>query len=151
MGRRDYAAEREMFAHYLSLTKDEQLTVFGFNTQKEFAKHYKIPFEKLLSEWKRDPKFKKLHQEKVFESFKDVLPQARVTITRRAIEDGDVNALKEIFKIAGISIERIEHITDNDVEFVLNTISEILKDVLEDYPTLLSIIVEKLEEKLGDK
>lgn len=145
-----YEREQERFAIFLNLTKPERRDMFGYDTQREFAKDHELPHEKILSEWKRNPKFKKKKREIFMNDFEDILPEAKASLRRRAVDDGDVNALKEIFKISGLSVERIEQVSSNDVMFVIETVSKILKDKLTSQPALLNEIAKELEEQLGE-
>lgn len=150
MGYKDYSEIQDIFIEFLNMTEEEKLDQFGFNTQREFAAKYNLPHEKLLSEWKANTKFQHKRQKAFMRSFGDILPAARKTLRSRAVEDGDVNALKEVFKIAGVSIERVEQVSNDDIQEVVATVIEVMNEVLDGQQELKALFVKKLEDKLGD-
>lgn len=141
-----YEKEKYEFAVFCTMTKIERMEHYGFEKDKDFAAHYGIPFAKTLSEWKRTPTFKKIHRELLLDRMGKRLPDAINSFERRAIEDGDVTALKELFKIVELSKDKLEIVSSDDIKILLEQIVEILQEELKDTPELLNRIAERIEK-----
>ena len=146
-----YEKEKEIFALFSVLTKQQKLEKFGFCTQRDFCAHYKIPHEKYLSEWKREKKFKKIQKTYFMDKVNDILPAALETLKVRGVDDGDVGALKEIMKIAGVSIERVEQVSSEDIDDLIDAVKSTVIDVLGFDAELQKKFMETLKEKLGEE
>lgn len=145
MGRKDYSELQAKFMAWMVMTDEEKVSIYGDTKQGTFAKAHGLPHEKLLSEWKAKPKFQKAYRDAFVDTFKKELPKARNTLMDRAIKDGDVGALKEVFKIAGLSVERVESVSSSDLQDFAGSVIEIIKKHVKD-PEVLSAIAEDLEE-----
>lgn len=144
-----YEKEKYDFQRFLNMDMDERIEFFGYHKQTDFAKGYGLK-DKQLSEWKANPKFKKEVEKLYHEGFKDIIPSARKRLAQRGIEDGDVAALKEIMKITGMSIERTQQVSNEDISEVVQVITEIVQRVLSKHPELFMDFVRELEKKLGE-
>lgn len=144
------AYEKEMhdFALFLNMTKEDKIQHFGYHTQGEFAKAYGLPHQKILSEWKSKPKFQKLQKNMFVDTVKDILPDVKKTLARRGIEDGDVNALKELLKLGGHH-DKLEVVSDSEIEDVIINIVSILENHLKEQPKILKAILDEIGELDG--
>jgi hypothetical protein len=142
---KEYTKEQYEFAVFLSLSREERLEQFGYYTQRDFALAYKLPHEKILSEWKARGKFKKMYERMIKDGFNDILADAKNALVRRGVEDGDVSALKEIFKIAEISKEKLEIISSEKIQDTLAKVVEVIQRHVKD-PKILNAIASELED-----
>jgi hypothetical protein len=141
--------EQHSFAQFLAMTKRERENVFGFSTQKEFSEKFNVS-EKTLSQWRKDPRFKKLRREMFLEIADDRLPDVIQSLLTRAIDDGDVSAAKELVKMGGLSVDKMEIVSSSDIQTLLVEIIDIITEHVKD-PTILNLIaadLERISEKL---
>lgn len=144
-----YEKEKYEAMIFLTMTREQRMTHFGFDTQNDLADKIGVK-PKLISEWKANPKFKKQLERMQISLVKDDVADIIDALKRRGIVDGDVSALKELSKIAGISIERTQEVGSDDIQYAIQTVIEAANEVLHAHPALLAEFVSVLEKKLGE-
>lgn len=134
------------FALFVTLNDKEKQDEFGFTKQYQFAETYGLT-EKTLSLWKNHTeKFKRYRRELLIATkLDDRLPSILERMVERASEDGDVNAAKEIFKIAGLSKETVEILSDQRIKEILGQIVTIIQDEVKD-PLVLNRIAKRFAD-----
>lgn len=80
------------FALFLALTLQERQDIFGFYTQQEFQKKYKVAAKTLLR-WKLDPRFNELH-ESYLSSHRQFAAQVLEGLRNKATTEGNSDAAR---------------------------------------------------------
>lgn len=145
-----YENEKYQTMVFLTMNKQQRIEHFGFHTQNDLAEYLNLPYPKLISEWKAHPKFNKDLEKMQVSLVKDDIVDVIDALKVRGIKDGDVSALKELVKIAGLSIERTQNISNDDVQYVIQAVIETAKQVLHTHPDLLHLFASELEKKIGE-
>jgi hypothetical protein len=125
--------EFENFAFFLALPKDERKKVFGFYTETDFCKHFKINRTTPV-EWKKQDKLWRL-RDKYLINFKQYTPEVLNGLRKKA-KEGRAPEVMAWFKI----VENWREKNVIDVETKTNEIENISKE------ELAIRIVEILEE-----
>lgn len=133
------------FILFKSLTPSEQLEEYGFTTHKGFAEKFDIS-EKQLSHWvNHDKKFDKRRIDMVVNSrVKNRMVELVDRMMERAIDDGDMNAIKETNKMIGLTTEKLEIVTTQKLGDFAEAVIVAADEVFGDYPELLNIFAEKI-------
>ena len=135
------------FILFKTMTQSEKIEKYGYSTHQEFAAEFDVA-EKTLSQWaNHDPRFQKRRNEMLVSTrLANRMTEIVDRLVERAVSDGDVAAIKEALKVAGLSIEKVEVLTSQKMDIFLEELVGILEEELEDYPDLLNIISGRIGE-----
>lgn len=145
MGQAPKDIERYKFAEFLCMNDEQRIQTYGYCKQKDFAEDHGIS-EKTLTLWKlKDAKFKKLKADLQMDMWDSRLSNVMDALYERAVVDKDVSAQKEYAKIVGVSRDKLEIISQNDIASILASVVEIIQEFVSDEEVL-----SKISEKLMD-
>lgn len=130
--------EKDKFVIFCSIPDEKKLEVFGYVTQKEFGEKYKVA-EKTLSQWKKDPRFKKAVKERLNETweFEQLVNVSNVTY-KQALT-GDQKAADLFYKLVGATKDRVEISSAQDMQLIIVSLVEIIGKHIKDETLLKSI------------
>lgn len=135
--------EMRKFAEFDLMTKNDRIDHFGFSTQKEFAKEFKVT-EKTLCEWRHKATFERHKKKLIKQNAGNGLSDVINTLKLRANE-GDVAAIKLYLEYMGELIKKQEiSISDDDLDVFMDNLEEILKNRLKHHPLILQQIQEDI-------
>lgn len=137
MGRERNEDGRTQFAAFLILTDEQRLEQYGTHLAKDFADQIGVT-PKTLTEWKKEPAFKKMKKQMQENLWDERLSNVVEANYKRAIQ-GDVSAQTQYYKLLGVTKDRVETISSQDIEYVILETIKIIQEEVKDKEALAKI------------